>query len=370
VAQRLPIFSRKTKGGAYWYCYVRTPDGRRLQRALHIRDDGSRDSERAATAAYWHEQSRATAGELDKQRSTRTLVSALAALAEAQEVAEVGEHTHLRTARCGLSLCRFFGKDRDIATITTEDLVSYASACKAKRRAVTVLAELRAYARACKACGIAPAKLPDVGDVSPKPQEPFTLDEVRRFLVATKPRHRLLAYELHFMGLRASETRKLSEPDWQRQRVWCAGTKTKKSARWVPIPDEMFEVMLELRDRGEWKGWPIETNRVIGHLVARTSKRAGLGLRSPNDCRGGLATRLAAQGVPAAMRGAIMGNSERMQEQTYSQPGLLEDELSKAMNRQPRVSKRQKPWVTGASANAGAAANTTGSDQSDPTKSQ
>ena len=336
MPSKLPIFIRPTKGGAYWYCYVRTPDGRRHQRALHIRADGSRESERAAVSAYWNEQARATAGLVDRKRPTRTLKSALAALATKQELAELSEHSHQRTKRCARWLCRHFSPERDIASITAEDLVLYATIAKTTRAAVTVDAECRMYALACQACGIEPAKLPDVGDKTPKPQQPFTLDEVRRFLIACKPEHRLLAYELHFLGLRASETRKLDEPEWSAQRVRCNGTKTKGSKRWVYIPDEMFELMLEMRARGEW-AWPIFSNINIEHCVKRTSARAGLGKRSANDCRGGLATRLAAAGVPAAMRGTLMGNSERMQEQTYSQPSVLENELAAAMNKQPRV---------------------------------
>lgn len=337
MPQRLPIFSRKTKGGRYWYCYVRTSDDRRVQRALHIRDDGSKESERAATAAYWREQSRATAGEPDKRRRTRTLISALAALAKAQDVAERKDPTHLKTKRGSLWLCRFFEKERDISSITAEDLVAYAAAGKASRAAVTVLDELHVYAQACKAVGVEPAELPDVGETKPKPQEPFTIDEVRKFMLACDPERKLLAYELHFLGLRASENRKLHEPDWANQRVWCEGTKTRGSKRWVYIPDEMFEYMLDLRARGEWTGWPTYTNGQVFVFVARTSKRANIGHRSPNDCRGGLATRLAGNGVPAALRGTLMGNSERMQELTYSKPKVLTEELAAAMNKQPRV---------------------------------
>lgn len=360
MPRKLPVHSRPSKGGRYWICYVRTPDGERHQRALHIRDDGTRESERAAIAAYWNEQARATAGDLDRKRSARSLKSALAALATKQDLAELSEHSHLRTKRCARWLCRHFGAERDIATITAEDLVTYATAAKGARAAVTVDEELRTYSLACGACGIEPAKVPDVGDKAAKPQEPFSLDEVRRFLVACLPkqRWRLLAHQLHFMGLRASETRKLDEPDWANQRVWCNGTKTKKSKRWVPIPDEMFEYMCELRARNEWIGWPVVPNPSIYQFVARTSIRAGIGRRSPNDCRGGLATRLAGNGVPAAMRGALMGNSERMQEATYSQPHLLEDELASAMNRQPRITKRQPPCIVRASANAGPMPNT------------
>jgi hypothetical protein len=89
--------------------------------------------------------------------------------------------------------------------------------------------------------------------------------------------------------------------------------------------------------------------------VVRTSKRAGLGHRHPNDCRGGFATRLAIAGVPAAMRGALMGNSEKTQA-IYSQPNTDQQALAEAMQQHPRI--RPAPCITGAASNAGATTKT------------
>jgi len=352
---RLPVHSRPSKGGRYWICYVRTPDGRRLQRALHIRDDGSKESERAAIAAYWQEQSRVTAGTETRRSKTRTLRSALKALAEAKEVDEQTEHSQEKVTSAGKALELFFGDQHDIGSITTEDLVSFAAERKKVVENITIKRDLQVYSQACAAVGVTPAKLPGIGSIQAKPQEPFTLDEVRRFMLATTPHGKLLAYCLHFLGLRNSETRKLAEPDWANKRVWCEGTKTKHSKRWVYPPDEMWEYMEAMRSVGEWRGWPKLGKQGVESFVKRTSARAGLGHRHPNDCRGGFATRLAAAGVNAALRGAIMGNSEQTQK-IYSQPHLLDQELADASRKHPRI--RPKPCTADASQEAAQAAKT------------
>lgn len=349
---KLPIFKRRTKGGVYWYCYVRTPDGRRFQRGLHIRDDGSRESERAATAAYWQEQSRATSGVQLGRSKARTLRSALTALAEAKEADELTDDSQQRLDSAGKALEAHFGDTREIGSITTEELVTFALERKKVVKAITVKRDLHAYSQACAAVGVTPAKLPGIGKTTAAPQQPFTLDEVRKFMIACSPQSKLLAYCLHFCGLRNSEIRKLAEPEWEKRRVWCHGTKTKGSKRWIFPPDEMWEYMTAMRSCGEWRGWPKLGKQGVLSFVWRTSIRAGIGRRHPNDCRGGFATRLAIAGVPAGVRGALMGNSEQMQK-VYSQPHTDEDALAKAMHQHPRI--KPPPCITDAATDSAAA---------------
>lgn len=351
ASKRVPIFDRR----GYWYCHVRTPDGRRLQRALHIRNDGSPASERTATVAYWQEQSRATSGVETRRSKTRTLRSALEALAEAKEVDEQTEHSQEKVTSAGRALETFFGDQHDIGAITTEDLVSFAAERKKTVLPITVKRDLQVYEQACAAVGVTAAKRPGIGSTQAKPQEPFTLDEVRRFMVACSPQSKLLGYALHFCGLRNSEVKKLDEPEWANKRVWCNGTKTKRSKRWIFPPDEMWEFMEAQRSCGEWRGWPKLTKKGVASFVSRTSIRAGLGHRHPNDCRGGFATRLAAAGVNAALRGALMGNSEQTQ-RIYSQPHLLDKELADAMRTHPRI--RPAACITGVATESAAAAKT------------
>lgn len=351
MASKLPIFERN----GYWYCHVRYPDGTRRQRALHIRNDGSPASRRTAEAAYWQEQSRATSGVELGRGKARTLRSALTALAEAKEADELTEHSHVEVDSGGKALEAHFGDTRDIGSITTEDLVTFALERKQKVKAVTVARDFQVYAQACAAVGVTPAKLPGIGKTTAAPQQPFTLDEVRKFMIATSPQSKLLAYALHFCGLRNSEIRKLDEPEWENRRVWCKGTKTKGSKRWIFPPDEMWEYMTALRSCGEWRGWPQLGRQGVLSFVWRTSIRAGIGRRHPNDCRGGFATRLAIAGVPAGVRGALMGNSEKTQS-IYSLPATDEAALEKAMHQHPRI---KPPAITESASTESAAAGKT-----------
>lgn len=351
MASKLPIFERN----GYWYCHVRYPDGARRQRALHIRNDGSPAGKRAAEAAYWQEQSRATSGiELGRSKA-RTLRSALTALAEAKEADELTEDSQQKINSAGKALELFFDDTCDIGSITTEDLVTFALERKKTVKAITVKRDLMVYSQACAAVGVTPAKLPGIGKTQAAPQQPFTLDEVRKFMIACSPQSKLLAYCLHFCGLRNSEIRKLAEPEWHSQRVWCEGTKTKGSKRWIFPPDEMWEYMIAQRSCGEWRGWPQLGRYGVLTFVWRTSIRAGIGRRHPNDCRGGFATRLAIAGVPAGVRGALMGNSEKTQA-IYSQPHTDEEALAKAMHQHPRI--RPPACITDAPTETAAAAKT------------
>lgn len=351
MASKLPIFERN----GYWYCHVRYPTGARRQRALHIRNDGSPASRRAAEAAYWQEQSRATSGiELGRSKA-RTLRSALTALAEAKEADELTEHSHEKVGSAGKALEAHFGDTRDIGSITTEDLVTFALERKKTVKAITVKRDFEIYSQACAAVGVTPAKRPGIGKTKAAPQQPFSLDEVRKFMIACSPQSKLLAYCLHFCGLRNSEIRKLIEPDWDKRRVWCEGTKTKGSKRWIFPPDEMWEYMEAQRSCGEWRGWPKLGKQGVLSFVWRTSIRAGIGRRHPNDCRGGFATRLAIAGVPAGVRGALMGNSEKTQA-IYSQPHTDEAALEKAMHQHPRI--RPPACITDAATESAGAAKT------------
>jgi integrase len=336
---KLPIFSRRTKGGAYWYCYVRTPDSRRLQRALHIRDDGTRDSERAATSAYWREQARATNGELDREvRVRKTLGKALKALALEQELAGLKEETKHVSLWAAAKLLEHWGPEYDVTTLTAEDLVKYATQARSSRVADSVRIELGTLNRAMRAIDVVCPRRPKLGGQSSKPQQPLTEAEVRRMLMAANPTHKLVLLVLVLLGLRRGEYSRLGEVDWARQLIYIAGTKTKRSKRWVPVPQELFEHMQSLRAAdGGWPGFPKYSYKSIYAIVTTVAERAGLGHRHPNDLRGTHATLLALRGVSASERAALQGNSEAIQERTYSQPHTAPEALREAVSKMPRM---------------------------------
>lgn len=349
MRRNVPIFIRPTKNGRYWYCYVRMRDGTRRQRALHIRDDGTKESERAAIAAYWAEQARATAGELDQpKREPKRLDDALREVVKLQALAELTDHAFGHTKRAAKHLLEHFKKDFDLHMLTTPDagqlLVNYATEARMLRAAISVQRELATLTRAMRSVGLKPPTLPELGDTSPKPQEPLNPDELRRFVLAAKPEHKFVCIALPSLGIRVSEWNMITEIDLVRRMLFVDGTKTKRSKRWVPIPDELLELLEEKRARGEWKGWPRMDRNAISHIVRSTCKRAGIGQRSPNDLRGTYSTALALQGVSAAERAALQGNSEQMQQRTYAQPHLQPEALRGAVNKLPRITRqRTKP---------------------------
>ena len=354
---KLPIFLR----GDYWYCYVRTASGKRLQRALHIRNDGSRESYRAAVAAYWQEQARATAGALDQPVQPRvTLGEALSKLAALQALAGLSEFRHKTVYRASKHLLEHFKPEFDLLTLTkTVDYVEYATKARALREAVTVRQELGVLAQAMRAIGLNAPKLPKLGGLKYKPQEPLTTDELRRFYLAVKPKYKLTVLTVACLGLRTSEYRKIAQIDWDTRMVQIAGTKTKRSKRWIPVPDELWEVMDGMRARGEWRGFPRVSDKMIDVTVRNACIRAGIGPRSVNDLRGTYSTALALQGVSAADRAALQGNSELMQVQSYSQPHLRPEELRPSVDKLPRIT-RPNPCIKCVDVDAASEANAAG----------
>lgn len=334
--KKLPIFKR----GGYWYCYVRTPDGKRHQRALHLRDDGSRESERAAVAAYWQEQARATSGAYDRPaRERKPLKQALDALREAQELACLSDDYIEACTYRGRCLMQHFGTTYDLQELGAEAMVAYATQARAVRSPETVRLELFVLRKAAAAVGCTPPPRPKVGG-SAKRQEPLTREQLRSMYLCVPPQHKLLILTFICLGCRASEVRKIDNDsiDWQEQTLWMLGTKTRGSRRQLPIPDELFTLMCELRARGEWKGFPKTSRSTIDKVVRTACNRAFGEARSTNDIRGTWSTLAALEGVDVELRAAFQGNSPAMQHRTYAQPGLMPDEMRKAVMRGvPRI---------------------------------
>jgi integrase len=361
---KLPIFTRQTKRGRYWYCHVRTADGRRLQRALHIRDDGSEASRRAAVAAYWQEQARATAGKYDRgvgASTARPLGEALAALLAQQELAGVVDGTQKNTTQRGKHLLDHFGARFDLTHLTTQAMVSYASKALEHRAPTTVREEITTLTSAARAVGLIPQKRPRM-KARAKPQRPLTREQVRLFFLALKPKQKLLGLTLITLGLRTGEVKRIGDVDWSAGTLWIHGTKTVGSRRQLPIPQELFAHMLELRAAGKWQGFPKVTDNAIDKAVRAACLRAFGEPRSVNDIRGTWSTLAALEGVPPDIRAAWQGNSVRQQEQTYAQPALMPEEMRRAAERGvPRV-RSKAPCITGAPASAVSAANAADTD--------
>lgn len=349
MEKKLPIFKR----GDYWYCYVRTPDGRRSQRALHLRDDGSPASYRAAVAAYWQEQARATSGQGDRAaRERKPLKQALDALRAEQELAGLSEHSLDNTIYRGRVLMKHYSVNYDMQDITVESMVEYATKALETRAPVTVKLELLVLRMAAAAVGCKPPKAPKIRGSKSKRQQPLTREQLQAFYLALQPRQKLLGLSLITLGCRASEVAKIDDAsiDWQEQTMWLRGTKTKGSLRQLPIPDELFAHMLELRARGAWCGFPKQSRQAVDQVVRAACMRAFGAARSVNDIRGAWSTLAALEGVPADVRAAWQGNSPEQQHSTYAQPALMPAEMRKAV--MPGI-----PRITHASVSSDAADN-------------
>lgn len=335
MEKNLPIFSRD----GYFRCHVYDNERKRHQRALHIRDDGTQAAYRAAVAAYWAEQARATSGAYSRpDRQRKPLVKALDALREAQELAGLSEHYLDTTIYRGRWLMAHFGTNYDLHDLTAEAMVKYATEARKVRAAATVRLELHVLRQAAAAVGCTPPKRPKVGGQS-KRQQPLTREQLQAFYLAVPKKHKLLALALITLGCRRSEVAKIdNEIDWDAQTMWMLGTKTKGSRRQLPIPDELFALMKEMRARGEWRGFPKCSRSTVDRVVRYSCKRAFGEERSVNDIRGTWSTLAGLDGVPAEVRAAFQGNSPEMQHLTYSQPALLPGEMRKAVMRGvPRI---------------------------------
>ena len=328
--KKLPIFKR----GDYFYCYVRTAAGKREQRALHLRDDGSPKAKRAAVDAYWQEQTRATRGDDARQgRARKTLGKAIAALTAEQELAELSEDSLDNVLYRGRRLVEHFGVAYDLHDVTKEVMVTYAKEARKTRAASTVRMELGVLAQAMKAVGIVPPKTPKVVGARAKRQQPLTRQQVLEFFMALHPRQRLLGLTLITLGCRVSEVAKIPEDgiDWERCTLWIHGTKTAGSRRQVFIPDELYAFMKDLKDRGEWKGFPKQSRQAIDQIVRAAARKAFGEARSVNDLRGTWSTLAGLDGVSAELRAAFQGNSPEQQRATYSQPTLMPDDMRAAV---------------------------------------
>lgn len=251
-------------------------------------------------------------------------------------------------------LLEHFGPDFDAKAIGRQLLAEFTAKELATRAAVSVDREISVLCRALEAVDIDPPRRPKLKREHKK-QEPLTEAEMRRFLMAALPQHKLPLLVYCLVGVRKSEYLHMSTVDWDKRLIFVDGTKVKRAKRWVPIPDELWEHMQPLRK--SWNGFPRFSEKYLYEIVVDTAKRAGLGHRHPNDLRGTWATQAALRGVSAAERAAIQGHAESMQVSRYSQPQTDPEALRGAVSGMGRLTA-QPPCITSGAANAGLVSNT------------
>lgn len=330
-----------------WQCWVHFWDGtqrRRVAKSTGIRDDGTAKSRQTAEGiARDIERTYATRGEA-AARPSKTLGQALKTLYAAAELAGRSNSTLEAIAARGAALVEFFGINKPLADIDADACKAFAVESRKTRSAWTVYRDLRRLGQAFVAVEMTAPKFPELGDISHKPQRVLELDEQRALLLAVSPQLKMYVFAYLKLGLRASEPWKITEVDWDGRYVFVSGTKTKKSKRWVPIPDELYEELLPLRTAG-WCGFAPKHEQNVDMAIKRAAVRAGIGDDlSVNDLRGSFATHMARAGVPQMTLANIMGTSVSMLDRVYSQLGIRADHLHEAAAKLPRL----KPAVSGA----------------------
>jgi integrase len=178
----------------------------------------------------------------------------------------------------------------------------------------------------------------DFAEVSPDPTagvrlperkhqavQPPTADHIEAVLAAIGKTYRLPLIVLDATGQRVSELTSLTWGDLDEQegrwRVTAATAKT-RTARWVPVPERVFQAVCELvprEDRDlEATVFGDLTDARLRTAIARACRATGTPLFSPHDVRHRRASLWHLAGVPAVQAAAWLGHSPVEHLRTYA----------------------------------------------------
>jgi len=348
--------------------YTRVVDGKRIhyarcvyfdkaghrkfkRKSTGIEDDGSKSAYDAAYAIGQGHQQRIGAlggdGGSGKREARGTLKKAIDALIADQELAGKSPRSIEIIVEKAANLGLYFGPTRSMATIDDDAVKGYAKAARKgegifapkpavpgrstprKGRAVmTVTRELLVLKMAFDAINATPPAMPDLGEPPPSQDRFLEVDEQRKLLIAVPPSRKLnlLAY-LQLGGMRKCEAEVVVEINWKTRFAHVAGTKTKGSNRWVPIPDELLEELQPYRKLwvGENPdGWLPRWTNVRRDLLLACAK-AEIRPVGPNGLRRTYATHMARSGVDPLQLAKLMGTSVKMLETVYARLEVLGD---------------------------------------------
>jgi len=330
-------------GSEKWQCeYWAYIGGKRCRRykSTGIVDDGSRQSRQTAEAIAAKIERDSAHGSDVARKNTKTLGQAFLALIQAAELAERSKHTLENIYYRGKSLKEHFGANQQLGDIDMDALRKFCTWSRSQptymgtaRSAYTVQRELVTLFQAFKVVGLE-ASWPGWPDLGPtarehKPQRVLELDEQRRLLMAIPPKRRLNVLAYLQMGLRASEPWKIVRVDWEARLAYVQGTKRvkdRKGPRIVPIPDELFELLVQRKN--ETPLFPKWHQHSLDYAIKRAGRRTGLcDNLSVNDLRGTYATFMARGGANPIVLAGYLGNSVQMLESTYAQVNIAGDHM-------------------------------------------
>ncbi|MFO0580527.1 MAG: site-specific integrase [Polyangia bacterium] len=204
---------------------------------------------------------------------------------------------------------------------------------------------LRAALRTARQLGTAPAEpeellLPQLRSAYTPRERWLEHAEYERVARELAPEPRLQLLVACFSGARRSELIRMSweDIDWKRGVMLIHGTKTKKSRRYLPLPDAMRRALHPLRRaRGSILGSLSNIYRDINRACAA----AGVPRFSLNDCRRTFASWMLQEGVPLYDVARLLGHgSIAMVQQVYGH--LSAESLRRAVDKLPRGKGKRK----------------------------
>jgi integrase len=218
--------------------------------------------------------------------------------------------------------------DRAIATITPDDVAGLVVELSGLRRetlrkTLTTLAQIFDYA------DIQPNPARDKRVRLPQEDRlevnPPSADQVTAVYGAVPSAYRLALLVLDATGMRVGELEALTWGDVDEQsgrwRVTQATAKT-NTARWVPVPEIIFEAVVDLLPREDrdvaaqvFVGFGADRLRTA---ITRATKATGVPAFSPHDLRHRRASLWHLQGVPPAEAASWLGHSPQEHLRTYA----------------------------------------------------
>jgi len=295
-----------------WWCWGYDNAGKRWSASTH-----QQDRRAAEVAAREIERERATA---QANSPTALLWRALDNLIDRLEMGGRSTATIEIATQKGRHLRRLLGANTDLARLGAEQTRAYAGKRiegGAKRH--TVRKELGVLRQAMRASDLPwRAELfPDLGRVYVPRERWLKRQEYERLL------HELIEDRRDYVtvwchtGLRESELYRIGaeDIDVRRRQLRVRGTKTKSSARIVPLNPEALDVLARRATFDPWGK--------VGRDLRRACKRAEIEPVSPNDLRRTFASWLANASVSALVTAKLLGHtSTRMVEMVYARLGV------------------------------------------------
>lgn len=293
-----------------WYVDTGYLDGAvfvRRERSTRVRDDGTAQSRRTAEARA-REIEAALASGKGRRAGGQTLRQAYEARLEQLELAGRSPRTLDIVGEKSVHVLRFFGADKDVAEITSDELREYGAYARTKRAAATVIREFVELRAAAKAVGVALPPFPAVGKVGVG-ERWIDTEQTRALLerVSVSRRAHVLVYR--YLGLSWSELYQITEPDVNRS-AWVVrvrGTKREQRDRVIPIVEHVRQVFAPGFRFAKW-------DYGNGNRDLTTWARAA-GIVGPderfsfNDLRRSFATELVIAGVPVKFVSELMGHA-------------------------------------------------------------